>query len=60
VPEAFFESYFSVTGDTGRGKSQRHMEDVGLLWAELDGQPTYPLQDLVPQLRVGDAFRIGA
>ncbi len=60
VPEAFFESHFSVTGDTARGKSQRHGEDIGLLWAELDGQPDYPLEDLVPQLRVGDAFRIGA
>ena len=60
VPEAFFESYFSVTADTGRGKSRRHPDDVGALWAELDRQPSYPLDDLVPQLRVADAMRLGA
>jgi hypothetical protein len=59
VPEAFFESHFSVTGDTARGKSKRHPEDIGLLWTELDRQPDYPLDDLVEQLRVGDALRIG-
>jgi hypothetical protein len=59
VPEAFFESHFSVTADTARGKSRRHPEDVGQLWAELDRRPDYPLDDLVEQLRVGDAFRIG-
>ena len=59
VPEAFFGSFFSVTGDTARGKSRRHPDDVGRLWAEIDRTPTYPLDDLVEQLRVGDALRIG-
>jgi Prokaryotic E2 family D len=59
VPEAFFESYFSVTADTGRGKSQRHPEDIGELWAELKGKPIYPLDDLVPHMPVADAMRIG-
>ena len=58
VPEAFFESYFSA-GDTGRGKSASHPEDVGQLWAELKGQATYPLDDLVPQLKVDEAMRLG-
>jgi len=59
VPEAFFESHFSVTPDTGRGKSQRHPEDVVQLWAELSGEAAYPLDDLVPQLQVADALKIG-
>ena len=59
VPEAFFESYFSVTADTGRGKSLGHPDDVGQLWIELKGQAVYPVDDLVPQMRVADAMRIG-
>ena len=59
VPEAFFESYFSATVDTGRNKSRAHPDDIGQLWAELKGAPTYPVNDLVPQCRVSDAFRIG-
>jgi PRTRC genetic system protein B len=59
VPEAFFESYFSVTADTSREKSQHHPDDIGQLWTEIKGQSTYPLEDLVPQMRVSDAMRIG-
>src|SRR5581483_8075179 len=59
VPEEFFRSYFSATGDTGAGKSRRHPRDIGALWAELDGEARYPLDDLVPVLRVADAMRIG-
>ena len=59
VPEEFFRSYFSATGDTGRGKSRRFPEDIGELWAQLHRRPTFPLDDLVPQLTVADALRIG-
>ena len=59
VPEEFFHSYFSATGDTARGKSQRYPDDVGQLWNDLHGKAAYPLDDLVPQLRVADALRIG-
>ena len=59
VPEALFESFFSVTADTARNKSRRHPDDIGLVWADLHGAETYPIEDLVPQCRVSDAFRIG-
>lgn len=59
MPEAFFESFFSPAPDTPRGKSLRRPDDVGELWAELDRQATYPLDDLVGHLRVADAFRMG-
>jgi hypothetical protein len=59
VPEEFFRSYFSATGDTATGRSRRYPDDIGRLWAELRGQSTYPLDDLVPQLWVGDALRLG-
>lgn len=59
VPGAFFESFFSAAMDTARGKSRRHPDDVGLLWAELDRKREFPLDDLVPQLTVADAMRLG-
>lgn len=59
IPEDFFTSYFSVTGDTARGKSQRYPDDVGKLWAEIAGQTKYPVDDLVPHGSVSDALRIG-
>jgi hypothetical protein len=58
VPESFFESHFAA-GETGRGKSQRHPDDVALLWAELHRQPAFPLDDLQPALRIDDAIRSG-
>ncbi|MBI4499073.1 MAG: hypothetical protein HY689_14380 [Chloroflexi bacterium] len=60
VPDDFFRSHFSATGDTARGRSQRHPDDIGELWAELRGQTAYPLDDLVPQVRVAEAIRLGA
>ena len=59
LPRAFFESRFSVALDTASGKSRRHPDDIGRLWAELEGQETYPLDDLAPQLTVADAMRLG-
>jgi hypothetical protein len=57
VPEAFFRSFFSPS--LGTGKSRRHPDDVGQLWAELSGRRAFPCEDLVAQLRVADALRIG-
>ena len=59
IPEAFFESHFSSAADTMRGRSRRHPDNVGRLWTELDGRSDYPMKDLVPQLSVADALRIG-
>ncbi len=41
----FLESEFN--GDLVRGKSQRQPDNVIMLWAELQGEETYPLTDLV-------------
>lgn len=60
VPDAFFESNFSVAPDTAREKSRRHPDDVGALWRELHRQGVFPLEDLVPHGTVADAMRIGA
>ncbi len=59
IPRAFFESFFSVAMHTARGKSRRHPEDIGRLWDELDRGREFPTDDLVPQLTVGDAMRLG-
>ena len=59
VPAAFFTSRFSRAMDTAREKSKRHPEDIGRLWADLAGQDAFPLDDLVPTLRLRDAMQIG-
>ena len=59
VPEAFFESFFSAVESTGRGRSRRHPDDVGVLWSELRGHQSFPLDDLVPHGTVADVMRIG-
>ncbi len=55
IPESFFQSFFSLTGDT-RERSMRHPDDLHTLWEELDGTTDYPTDDLVAQCRVADAI----
>ena len=55
IPESFFQSFFSRTGDT-RERSKRHPDDLQALWEELDGTTDYPTDDLVAQCRVADAM----
>ena len=52
IPESFFQSFFSLTGDT-RDRSKRHPDNLQALWEELDGKADYPVEDLVPQCTVG-------
>ena len=59
VPEAFFESYFAAGHGSGHGRSRSHPDDLLALWEELDGRQEFPLDDLVPVLRVVDAMRLG-
>lgn len=58
VPEEFWRSRFSVTGDTARNKSREHPDDIGQLWQELQGRTEYPLDDLVPLLTVSEAMNL--
>ena len=57
IPEDFFKSQFSPTGDS-HGRSRRHPDDLLGLWSELDRTAAYPVDDLVPALRLGDAVRV--
>ena len=57
IPESFFRSFFSLTGNTGN-RSQKHPGDLRALWRELDGREEYPMEDLVPQCTVADAMGI--
>lgn len=59
VPEAFFESYFSAGHGTGHGKSRKYPDDIGKLWAELDGRDAYPVDDLVELMTVERAMGVG-
>ena len=57
IPESFFQSYFSLTGDTGE-RSKKHPDNLQALWEELDGKTEYPLEDLVPQCTVARAMAV--
>ena len=55
IPESFFQSFFSLTGDT-KERSKKHPDNLQSLWEELDGETEYPAEDLVPQCTVADAM----
>ena len=57
IPEGFFQSFFSLTGDT-RDRSKKHPENLIALWEEIDGKTEYPMEDLVPQCTVGQAMTV--
>ncbi|MCY4507122.1 MAG: hypothetical protein OXG35_09205 [Acidobacteria bacterium] len=57
IPESFFQSFFSGTGDT-RDRSKRHPDNLHALWEELDGETEYPMEDLVPQCTVAHAMAV--
>ena len=55
IPESFFQSYFSLTGDT-LNRSQKHPENLLELWKEINGQEEYPVDDLVATITVDTAM----
>ena len=57
IPESFFQSFFSLTGDT-RNRSKKHPDNLIALWEELDGKTEYPTEDLVPQCTVAHAMAV--
>ena len=57
IPESFFQSFFSLAGDT-RERSKRHPDNLVALWEEIDGKTEYPAEDLVPQCTVAHAMAV--
>ena len=57
IPESFFRSFFSLTGDS-RDRSKKHADNLQDLWEELDGKTEYPVEDLVPQCTVAHAMAV--
>ena len=57
IPESFFQSFFSLTGDT-RERSKQYPDNLQALWEEIDGKAEYPLEDLVPQCTVGHVMAV--
>ncbi|MDP3062706.1 MAG: hypothetical protein Q8O40_05795 [Chloroflexota bacterium] len=47
IPDSFFRSYFSPTGDYN-DRSKKFPKDLRKLWKGLSGVKEYPLDDLVP------------
>ena len=57
IPESFFRSFFSLTGDS-RDRSKKHPDNLQDLWEEIDGKTEYPVEDLVPQCTVAHAVAV--
>ena len=57
IPLSFFQSFFSLTGDT-TDRSRKHPDNLQSLWEELDGKSKYPTEDLVPQCTVAQAMAV--
>ena len=57
IPESFFQSHFSLTGDT-RNRSKKHPDNLQALWEEIDGKNEYPMEDLVPQCTLAHAMAV--
>ena len=53
IPDSFFESFFSLTGDS-HNRSKKHPTNLLALWDDLEGSRTYPTDDLVPHATVGE------
>ena len=57
IPESFFQSFFSLTGDS-HNRSKKHPDNLPALWEEIDGTTEYPVEDLVPQCTVAQAMAV--
>ena len=57
IPESFFQSFFSLTGDS-HNRSKKRPDNLPALWEELDGKTEYPVEDLVPQCTVAQAMAV--
>ena len=57
IPESFFQSFFSLTGDSHE-RSKKHPDNLQALWEELDGTTDYPMEDLVPQCTVAHVMAV--
>ncbi len=57
IPESFFQSFFSLTGDSHE-RSKKHPDNLQTLWEELDGTSEYPMEDLVPQCTVAHVMAV--
>ena len=57
IPESFFQSFFSLTGDS-QGRSKQHPDNLQTLWEEIDGKAEYPIEDLVSQCTVAHAMAV--
>ncbi len=57
IPESFFQSFFSLTGDSHE-RSKKHPDNLQTLWEELDGTTEYPMEDLVPHCTVAHVMAV--
>lgn len=55
IPESFFQSFFTVTGDP-QNRSKKHGSDILSLWEQINGKAKYPLKDLVEHSTVAAAL----
>lgn len=53
VPESFFRSFFSPTGDDNN-RSKAYPQDLKKRWETLNGREKYPMGDLIAHSRIED------
>ncbi len=53
MPDSFFRSFFSTTGDLG-DRSKKYPRNLKALWKSLDGKRSYPVRDLVEHGTIKD------
>ncbi len=56
IPESFFQSYFSGTGDS-KERSKKHPDNLHALWEEIDGKTEYPVEDPCSAVHGGPGHR---
>lgn len=57
IPESFFRSFFSPTGDLN-DRSKAYKNDLKKRWETLDGREKYPMNDLMEHSRVEDLLNL--
>lgn len=55
IPKAFFLSFFSIVSDSAK-RSKKYPDSLMKLWLELNGKTKYPMDDLVPLVRLKDVI----
>ena len=57
IPESFWRSFFTFAGTSG-GRSRKNYENLWRQWQDINDQPEYPIEDLIPTITVQQAMQL--